>query len=142
FRDLDCSQTRPRRRHDASRTLTMTPTLQPGLMLAQHIAAPDMPPNISTGFIVEMLERTCAESLTPYLANDELSVGTWIALDGTAQPRDGLAAVAELIELKGPKARFKVAWCDEARGGGQGFHDRLIVRSDELHHAKKSRERQ
>jgi fluoroacetyl-CoA thioesterase len=88
-----------------------------------------MPEVFATGFMVGLLEWTCVQLLEPHLDEGEGSLGVHIDIaHKAATPVDFIVTVnAELIDLRGPRARFKVSAHDGVDEIGFGTHERFIV---------------
>ena len=123
----------------------MKPTLQPGLKHRFAYTVPptktvphlyneapdlaDMPEVFATGFMVGLMEWTCIQLLSPHLDEGEGSLGVHVDVSHKAATPPGMVATvdAELIELKGPRAKFAVRAHDGVDEIGAGTHDRFIV---------------
>lgn len=90
----------------------------------------DMPPVFATAFLVGFVEWVCIEALRPYLGSDEQSVGVHVDLSHAAATPAGLSVTAEvlLVEVNGPRLRFKVSCRDELDAVSEGRHDRFIIK--------------
>lgn len=102
-----------------------------GLALSRSIVGlADMPPVLSTAFIVGMIECTCIEGLRPYLLEGEHTVGTLIDVSHIAATPIGMRVTAEarLVAVVGRKLRFLVACRDEREIVGKGNHERTLIR--------------
>ncbi len=126
----------------------MKPSLQPGLKhsfayevpltkTVPHLysEAPDlavMPEVFATGFMVGLMEWTCVQLLKPHLDPGEGSLGTHVDISHKAATPPGMVVTvdAELIELKGPRAKFSVRAHDGMDEIGAGTHQRFIVSWD------------
>lgn len=91
-----------------------------------------MPEVFATGFMVGLLEWTCVQLLEPHLDEGEGSLGVHIDVaHKAATPVDFVVTVdAELVELRGPRARFKITAHDGVDEIGSGTHERFIVTWD------------
>ena len=89
----------------------------------------DMPPVFATGFMVGLMEWTCMQLLKPHLEEGEGSLGVHIDVSHTAATPVGFTVTveAECIDLRGPRAKFKVAAHDGIDEIGAGTHERFIV---------------
>ena len=72
-----------------------------------------MPEVFATGFMVGLMEWACVQLMAPHLDDGEGSLGTHID--------------AECIEVRGPRAKFKVSAHDGVDEIGSGTHERFIV---------------
>ena len=88
-----------------------------------------MPEVFATGFMVGLMEWTCVQLLEPHLDEGEGSLGTHIDVSHKAATPVGFTVTveAECIELRGPRARFKVSAHDGVDEIGSGTHERFIV---------------
>ena len=98
-----------------------------------HLSA--MPPVFATGFMVGLMEWTCMQLLEPHLDEGEGSLGVHIDVSHTAATPVGLTVTVdvECIELRGPRAKFKVRAHDGVDEIGAGLHDRFIVQWERFH---------
>lgn len=92
-----------------------------------HLSA--MPDVFATGFMVGLMEWTCMQLLEPHLDEGEGSLGVHIDVSHTAATPVGFTVTVEVecIELRGPRAKFKVRAHDDVDEIGAGIHDRFIV---------------
>ena len=91
-----------------------------------------MPEVFATGFMVGLMEWTCVQLLEPHLEKGEGSLGTHIDVSHKAATPVGFTVTvdAELTEIRGPRARFKVRAHDGVDEIGAGTHERFIVSWD------------
>ena len=126
----------------------MKPTLQAGLKHRFAYEVPEsktvptlypeapqlqiMPEVFATGFMVGLMEWTCVQLLEPHLEAGEGSLGTHIDVSHKAATPVGFTVTvdAELTEIRGPRARFKVSAHDGVDEIGSGTHERFIVSWD------------
>jgi fluoroacetyl-CoA thioesterase len=126
----------------------MKSTLKPGLkhrfsyQVPQHKTVPylyrespelrAMPDVFATGFMVGLMEWTCVQLLKPHLDEGEGSLGTHIDVSHKAATPAGFTITvdAECVEVRGPRAWFKVVAHDGIDEIGSGTHDRFIVTWD------------
>lgn len=89
----------------------------------------DMPPVFATAFLVGFIEWVCVEALRPYLGAGEQSVGVHIDLSHSAATPIGMKVTAqvELVEIDGPRLRFKTVCHDEVEVVSEGSHERFII---------------
>ncbi len=102
-----------------------------GLALSRSIVGlADMPPVLSTAFMVGLIECTCIEGLRPYLLDGEHTVGTLIDVSHIASTPIGMrvSAEARLVAVVGRKLRFLVTCHDEHEAIGKGNHERTLIR--------------
>jgi fluoroacetyl-CoA thioesterase len=126
----------------------MKPSLKPGLKHSFSYLVPEektvphlyaespelqaMPEVFATGFMVGLMEWTCVQLLEPHLDQGEGSLGVHIDVSHKAATPPGLTVTieAECVEVKGPRARFKITAHDGLDEIGSGMHERFIVSWD------------
>ena len=126
----------------------MKATLKPGLMHRFTYRVPDnktvphlypevadfqaMPRVFATGFMVGLMEWTCVQLLEPHLDEGEGSLGIHIDVSHKAATPVGFTITvdAECVEVRGPRAWFKVVAHDGVEEIGSGTHERFIVTWD------------
>lgn len=88
-----------------------------------------IPEVFATAFMVGLMEWTCVQLLTPHLDEGEGSVGVHVDVSHVSATPPGLTVTveAECIEVKGPRAKFRVRAHDGVDEIGAGIHDRFIV---------------
>ena len=88
-----------------------------------------MPDVFATGFMVGLMEWTCVQLLEPHLDEGEGSLGTHIDVSHRSATPVGFTVTveAECIELRGPRAKFRVSAHDGVDEIGSGTHERFIV---------------
>ncbi|MBQ9546010.1 MAG: thioesterase family protein [Bacteroidales bacterium] len=88
----------------------------------------------ATPMMIALMERTCNESVVPYLDEGLTTVGTHIDISHTAATPIGMKVrcKSELIEIDGRRLVFSVAAYDEAGVIGEGKHERFIVDRDKF----------
>jgi fluoroacetyl-CoA thioesterase len=91
-----------------------------------------MPDVFATGFMVGLMEWTCVQLLEPHLDDGEGSLGTHIDVSHKAATPVGFTVTvdAECIEVRGPRARFRIVAHDGIDEIGEGTHERFIVSWD------------
>ena len=91
-----------------------------------------MPEVFATGFMVGLMEWTCVQLLEPHLDEGEGSLGTHIDVSHKSATPPGMTVTvdAECVEVRGPRARFKVVAHDGLDEIGAGTHERFIVSWD------------
>lgn len=102
-----------------------------GLALSRSIVGlADMPPVLSTAFMVGLIECACIEGLRPFLMEGEHTVGTLIDVSHIASTPIGMRVTAEarLVAVVGRKLRFLVTCRDEHEIVGKGNHERTLIR--------------
>lgn len=88
-----------------------------------------MPEVFATAFMIGLMEWTCVQLLEPHLDEGEGSVGVHVDVSHTAATPPGLTVTveAECIEVRGPRAKFKLRAHDGVDEISIGTHDRFIV---------------
>jgi len=88
-----------------------------------------MPEVFATGFMVGLMEWTCIKLLEPHLDKGEGSLGTHIDVSHKAATPIGFTVTveAECVEVRGPRARFKLVAHDGVDEIGAGTHERFVV---------------
>jgi fluoroacetyl-CoA thioesterase len=91
-----------------------------------------MPDVFATGFMVGLMEWTCVQLLAPHLDSGEGSLGVHIDVvhKSATPPGFTVTVEAECIEVRGPRARFKIVAHDGVDEIGAGTHERFIVAWD------------
>jgi fluoroacetyl-CoA thioesterase len=91
-----------------------------------------MPEVFATGFMVGLMEWTCVQLLEPHLDEGEGSLGVHIDVSHKSATPPGFVVTveAECVELRGPRATFKVTAHDGVDEIGAGTHERFIVTWD------------
>ena len=126
----------------------MKPSLKPGLKHRFAYVVPEtktvpqlypespqlqaMPDVFATGFMVGLMEWTCVQLLEPHLDEGEGSLGVQIDVSHKSATPPGMTVTvdAECIEVRGPRAKFKVVAHDGIDEIGAGTHERFIVSWD------------
>jgi fluoroacetyl-CoA thioesterase len=126
----------------------MKPSLAPGLKHRFSYTVPEsktvpnlytespelqtMPDVFATGFMVGLMEWTCVQLLAPHLEAGEGSLGIHIDVSHKSATPPGLTVTveAECLEVRGPRARFRVSAHDGVDEIGAGTHERFIVSWD------------
>ena len=83
----------------------------------------------ATPALVALAERTCSQSVAPYLDEGCGSVGTKLELEHTAPTPVGMTVTchSELVAVEGRKLTFKVTLADEKGPVGGGTHERFVI---------------
>ena len=86
-------------------------------------------PVFATPALVALAERTCWQSVAPYLDEGCGTVGTKLELEHTAPTPVGMTVTceSELTAVEGRKLVFKVSLYDEKGPVGGGVHERFVV---------------
>ena len=86
----------------------------------------------ATPMMIALIERTCSESLLPYLEEGQATVGTHLDVAHSAATPVGAEVwcESELVEVDGRRLLFRVEAHDKAGVIGSGTHERFIVGID------------
>ncbi len=89
-------------------------------------------PVFATPYMIALMENAAANSLLPYLAPDEGSVGVHLDVSHSAATPIGMKvwAVTEVTAVDGKKITFDVAAYDERGEIGRGTHQRAIIKPE------------
>ncbi len=89
-------------------------------------------PVYATPSMIGLMENTCAESLLPYLAEGEGSVGVAVDIKHISATPVGMTVRCEslLKEVNGKKLVFEVNAYDEKGLIGTGIHKRAIINNE------------
>jgi fluoroacetyl-CoA thioesterase len=136
----------------------MKDTLQNGLKHIHHYQVPvektvpyvfresdlfqGMPQVFATAFMVGLMEWACMEALRPFMAADEISLGTSICVTHSAATPPGMQVDVEvtLLEVNGPRTRWSIVARDDQDLIGEGTHERYTINAGKFQNvvAKKS----
>jgi fluoroacetyl-CoA thioesterase len=118
---------KPGLKHSFSYTVPVTKTVPHLYQEAPQLQV--MPEVFATGFMVGLMEWTCVQLLEPHLDEGEGSLGVHVDVSHKAATPPGFTVTveAECVEVRGPRARFKVTAHDGVDEIGSGFHERFIV---------------
>ena len=126
----------------------MKPTLKPGVKHSFSYVVPEnktvpftfpespiiagMPKVFATGFMIVLMEWTCAQLLEPYLDAGEGSFGTHVDVSHLAATPIGFEVTveAECVEVSGRKIVLRVSAHDGLDLIGEGRHERVVVAWD------------
>ncbi len=88
----------------------------------------------ATPALVALAEKTCWESVAPYLEPGSGTVGTHLAIDHTAPTPVGMTVTcdSELTAIDGRKLVFNVTLHDEKGPVGGGTHERFIINNEKF----------
>ena len=102
-------------------------------MAAQHIAEEGILV-YSTPAMVWHMERSAVVAVSPYLDDDEVSVGVHVDIYHIAGTAIGetVRAAAKLVEVQGRRLTFTVEAFNEREKIGEGRHQRVVVKRDRL----------
>ena len=83
----------------------------------------------ATPMMIALIEKTCNESVLPYLDEGQGTVGTLVNVTHTAATPIGMRVwcESELVEVDRRKLVFKVKAFDEYGSIGEGSHERFII---------------
>lgn len=98
-------------------------------MGVRHFGA-GVPSVLSTPSMILLMERTCMESVTPWMDEDEQTVGFHVDVKHIAPTRIGQEVTirSTLQEIKEKRFRFAVeAVNDQGVKIGEGFHRRSLI---------------
>ncbi len=86
-------------------------------------------PVFATPALVALAERTCWQSVAPYLDEGCGTVGTKLELEHTAPTPVGMTVrcESELVAVEGRRLVFRVTLCDDAGPVGGGTHERFVI---------------
>ena len=86
----------------------------------------------ATPAMCALMEAACAESITPYLADGQTTVGTALDIKHLAASPVGIKvwAVSTVADVDRKAITFSVEVFDEAGKIGEGTHGRFIVESE------------
>ena len=84
---------------------------------------------LATPMMIALMERTCQESVKPYLEPDEETVGIHVNVHHHAATPVGMTVwcESEVIEIDRRKITFRVAVYDNQGLVGDGTHERFII---------------
>ncbi len=84
---------------------------------------------LATPMMVALVEKTCNESVLPYLDEGQGTVGTLVNVAHTAATPIGMRVwcESELVEVDRRRLVFKVKAFDECGPIGEGSHERFII---------------
>jgi fluoroacetyl-CoA thioesterase len=93
-----------------------------------------MPKVFATGFMIVLMEWTCAQLLAPHLDPGEGSLGVHVDVSHLAATPPGLTATVdvEVAEIVGNRIGFKVRAHDGIDLIGEGRHERFVVDWDKF----------
>ena len=113
----------------SERTITTTPDM--GIV---HLG-PDAPQMYSTPAMVQLMEGTCVEFLTPHMDAGEQTVGFHIDVRHMAPTQIGqkVTGKVSLDEIKGRRLKFTVeAYNEDGTKIGEGIHERAVISIDQF----------
>jgi fluoroacetyl-CoA thioesterase len=88
-----------------------------------------MPKVFATGFMIVLMEWACVQLMAPHLDAGEGSLGVHVDVSHAAATPPGMTVMveAEVVEVAGRKAKFKVCAHDGIEVIGEGRHQRAVV---------------
>jgi fluoroacetyl-CoA thioesterase len=94
-------------------------------------ATDGMPVVLSTPVLIGLIERTARESVAPFLAADERTVGTEIELRHLAPTPQGarVTITTRVIRVEGRLVSFQVEARDAHEVIARGVHQRAVIRT-------------
>ena len=101
-------------------------------------------PVFATPYMIALMENAAVNALTPYMEENQGSVGTHLDVSHDAATPIGMKvwAEAEVTAVDGKALTFSVTAYDEAGVIGKGTHNRFIITVDRfLAKAEKKKER-
>ena len=86
----------------------------------------------ATPCMVALMEGAACESIAPFLADGESSVGTMMNVSHTSATPVGMEVRAEsvLTAIDGRKITFEIVAYDECGQIGRAVHERVIIKAD------------
>ena len=102
-------------------------------LTAKHLGSGELAV-YATPCMIALMENASANSLLPYLAGDEGSVGTHLNVAHSAATPIGMKVWAEstVTAVEGKKITFDVVAYDEAGEIGRGTHERFIIKPEKF----------
>lgn len=105
-------------------TITTTPEM--GIV---HLG-PDAPRMYSTPAMIQLMEGTCVQFLTPHMGEGEQTVGFHVDVKHIAPTQIGqrVTGRVSLAEIKGRRLKFTVeAHNEDGTKIGEGIHERAVI---------------
>ena len=86
----------------------------------------------ATPCMVALMEGAACESIAPFLADGESSVGTMMNVSHTSATPVGMEVRAESVvtAIDGRKITFEIVAYDECGQIGRAVHERVIIKAD------------
>ena len=86
----------------------------------------------ATPCMVALMEGAACESIAPYLAEGESSVGTLMHVAHTSATPVGMEVRAESVvtAVEGRKVTFEIVAYDEAGEIGRATHERMVIKAE------------
>ena len=84
---------------------------------------------LATPMMIALMEKTCLQSVRPFLEEGQDTVGTRVDVSHTAATPVGMKVrcTSELIEIDRRRLLFRVTACDDAGVVGEGTHERFVI---------------
>ncbi|MCI6019401.1 MAG: thioesterase family protein [Clostridiales bacterium] len=88
----------------------------------------------ATPAMVALMEKTCLNSVAPYLEPGEGTVGTLLHVKHTAATPVGMTVTvdSELVEVDRRRLVFEVKAFDETGAIGEGRHERFVIQTEKF----------
>jgi fluoroacetyl-CoA thioesterase len=96
---------------------------------ARYTGGESLPPVFSTPRVIGLLERTSHNTILPFLAEGQGSVGAVVNIRHLAATPIGFTVRtrAEVLEVEGRRVKFKVEAWDDLEKIAEGEHERFII---------------
>ena len=84
---------------------------------------------LATPMMIALMEKTCLQSVRPFLEEGQDTVGTRVDVSHTAATPVGMTVrcESELVEIDRRRLVFRVTARDDAGVVGEGMHERFII---------------
>ena len=84
---------------------------------------------LATPMMIALMEKTCLQSVRPYLEERQDTVGTHVDVSHSAATPVGMVVrcESELVEIDRRRLVFHVTAYDEAGVVGEGTHERFVI---------------
>jgi len=84
---------------------------------------------LATPMMIALMEKTCLQSVRPYLEEGQDTVGTRVDVTHSAATPVGMTVrcESELVEIDRRRLVFRVTARDDAGIVGEGMHERFII---------------
>ena len=84
---------------------------------------------LATPMMIALMEKTCLQSVRPFLEEGQDTVGTRVDVTHSAATPVGMTVrcESELIEIDRRRLVFRVTAWDDAGVVGEGMHERFII---------------
>ena len=93
-----------------------------------------LPPVFATPCLIQFMEKTSRDSVEPYLASGQTTVGTVVNIKHLASTFAGCKVIceSELIEVDRRRLVFTVKVYDGKELLGEGLHERFIIDNEKF----------